>query len=52
MVCPHIDYEITYQKHIHDITNINVGIINDFTECKGVEYYKELFKINHYKYNL
>ena len=52
VVCPHIDYEITYQKHIHDITNINVGIINDFTECKGIEYYKELFKINHYKYNI
>ena len=52
VVCPHIDYAITYQKHIPDITTINIGIINDFSECKGIEYYKELFKITHYKYNI
>jgi hypothetical protein len=55
IVSPHIDYEIKYQKYIPPIKNstINVGIINIFSECKGIEYYKELIKLTSYNnYNI
>ncbi len=55
IVLPHIDYKIQYGKYIAPIENnaINIGIINIFSECKGIEYYKELLKISKYgNYNL
>lgn len=55
IVLPHIDYKIQYGKYIAPIENntINIGIINIFSECKGIEYYKELLKISKYNnYNI
>lgn len=51
IVSPHIDNKITSIKYIPQIVNniINIGIINELSEVKGVEYYKDLFKITQYK---
>jgi hypothetical protein len=54
-VIPHIDYEPNYQEYIPSIdnNNINIGLINELTECKGKDYYIELLKIKKYSdYNI
>lgn len=51
VITPHIDNKVINCKYIPEILNntINIGIINELSEVKGVEYYKELFKIKQYK---
>jgi len=51
IVCPHIDYHITWRQYIPPIINntIHIALINELNECKGVEYYKQLCNIQEYK---
>ena len=51
ILCPHIDYPIapgTYIPPIHHQT-IHCGLINELTECKGLEFYQQLCTISSYK---
>lgn len=55
ILSPHIDNQIISQTYIPEIKNntINIGLINDFSEVKGVEYYKEILNISKYNsYNI
>ena len=55
IVSSHIDYEVHPKIYIPPIKNktINIALINELTECKGIEYYKELLKITNYNtYNI